>query len=82
VLLVIGWGGPANCGESLLELTAVLCLWEDRLGARLIDVGYVDLRLFAERPPRTLEAGGSLVQACSQGDVVRQCLTRASSEAA
>ena len=30
--------------------------WEDRFGARLIDVGYADLRLFVERPPRTLEA--------------------------
>jgi hypothetical protein len=56
VLLVIGWGGLVNCGESLLELTAVLRSWEDRFGARLIDVGYAGLRLFVERPPRTLEA--------------------------
>jgi hypothetical protein len=56
VLLVIGWDGLVNCGESLEELTAVLRSWEDRFGARLIDVGYADLRLFVERPPRTLEA--------------------------
>jgi hypothetical protein len=56
MLLVIGWAGLENCGESLLELTAVLRSWEDRFGARLIDVGYADLRLFVERPPRTLEA--------------------------
>lgn len=56
VLAVIGWGGLANRGESLLPLTAVLRSWEDRFGARLIDVGYADLRLFVERPPRTLEA--------------------------
>ena len=30
--------------------------WEDRFGARLIDVGYADLRLLVERPPRTLQA--------------------------
>jgi hypothetical protein len=60
VLLVIGWGGLANCGESLLELTAVLRSWEDRFGARLIDVGYADLRLFVERPPRTLAAAQRL----------------------
>ena len=56
VLLVIGWAGLVNCGESLLELTAVLRSWEDRFGARLIDVGYADLRLLVERPPRTLQA--------------------------
>jgi hypothetical protein len=56
VLSVIGWGGLANRGESVLPLTAVLRSWEDRFGARLIDVGYADLRLFVERPPRTLEA--------------------------
>jgi hypothetical protein len=56
VLAVIGWGGLANRGESLLPLTAVLRSWEDRFGARLIDVGFADLRLLVERPPRTLEA--------------------------
>ena len=56
VLAVVGWGGLANRGESLLTLTAILRSWEDRFGARVIDVGYTDLRLFVERPPRTLEA--------------------------
>ncbi len=56
VLAVIGWGGLVNRGQSVLPLTAVLRSWEDRFGARLIDVGYADLRLFVERPPRTLEA--------------------------
>lgn len=54
VLPVIGWGGLVDRGESLLPLTAVLRSWEDRFGARLIDVGYADLRLLVERPPRTL----------------------------
>jgi hypothetical protein len=56
VLSLIGWGGLANRQESVLPLTAVLRSWEDRFGARLIDVGYADLRLFVDRPPRTLEA--------------------------
>jgi hypothetical protein len=54
------WGGLLNCGESLLELTAVLRSWEDRFSARLVDVGYADLRLFVERPPRALEAAQRL----------------------
>jgi Domain of unknown function (DUF4253) len=60
VLAVIGWAGLANRGESLLPLTAVLRSWEDRFGARLIDIGYADLRLLVERPPRTLQAAQRL----------------------
>jgi Domain of unknown function (DUF4253) len=57
VLAVIGWDGLANHGrEAVLPLTAVLRSWEDRFGAQLIDVGFADLRLLVERPPRTLEA--------------------------
>jgi hypothetical protein len=52
----IGWEGPLNRGDSLLPLTAVLRSWEDRFGARIIDVDFDDLRLLVERPPRTLEA--------------------------
>jgi hypothetical protein len=58
VLPVIGWSGLAGRGESLLPLTAVLRSWEDRFGAQLMDVGYADLRLLVDRPPRTLEAAG------------------------
>jgi len=58
VPLVIGWEGPVNRGEFLLPLTAVLRSWEDRFGARVIDVGFNDLRLLVERPPRSLEAAG------------------------
>lgn len=56
VLPAIGWSGLAERGESLLPLTAVLRSWEDRFGARLIDVGSPDLRLFVERPPRSTRA--------------------------
>jgi hypothetical protein len=54
VLPAIGWEGLVNRGESVLPLTAVLRSWEDRFGARLIDVGFADIRLLVERPPRTL----------------------------
>ena len=40
----------------MLPLTAVLRSWEDRFGARVIDVGFADLRLLVDRPPRTLAA--------------------------
>lgn len=57
VLAAIGWWGVANRGqEFLLPLTAVLRSWEDRFGACLIDVGFAEIRLLVERPPRTLAA--------------------------
>jgi Domain of unknown function (DUF4253) len=72
VLPVIGWGGLDNRGESLLPLTAVLRSWEDRFGARLIDVGYADLRLLVERPPRTLEAAQRV--AAEQVVIADECI--------
>ena len=61
VLAVIGWGALINQpGSPLLPLIAVLRSWEDRFGARLIDVGYDTVRLLVERPPRTLEAARRL----------------------
>jgi hypothetical protein len=57
VLAVLGWDGLCNRGrEALIPLIAVLRSWEDRFGARLIGVGFADLLLLVERPPRTLEA--------------------------
>jgi Domain of unknown function (DUF4253) len=56
VLPAIGWEGLVNRGESVLPLTAVLRSWENRFGARLKDVGFADIRLLVERPPRTLAA--------------------------
>ena len=29
--------------------------WEDRFGARLLEVGFADIRLVVSRPPRTLD---------------------------
>jgi hypothetical protein len=33
----------------------VLRSWEDRFGARLLEVGFAEIRLVVSRPPRTLE---------------------------
>jgi hypothetical protein len=68
---VTGWAGLVNHGQSLVPLTAVLRSWEDRFGARLIDVGSADLRLIVERPPRTLEAAQLL--AAEQAHLADDC---------
>jgi hypothetical protein len=72
VLAVIGWDRLVPRGESLLPLTAVLRSWEDRFGARLIDVGLENLRLFVERPPRTLQAAQRL--AAEQAVIADDCI--------
>jgi hypothetical protein len=72
-LAVIGWHGLANYGqEALMPLITVLRSWEDRFGARLIDVGFADLRLLVERPPRTLEAAQRL--AAEQAVLADDCI--------
>jgi Domain of unknown function (DUF4253) len=73
VLPVLGWSGLVNHGGlPLLWLTAVLRSWEDRFGARLIDVGYDTLRLLVDRPPRTLAAAQRL--AAEQVVLADDCL--------
>jgi Domain of unknown function (DUF4253) len=72
VLAVIGWSGMTNWGDPLLPLTAVLRSWEDRFGARVIDVGFADLRLFVERPPRTRQA--ALQLAAEQVHLADDCI--------
>ncbi|HEX3955922.1 MAG TPA: DUF4253 domain-containing protein [Trebonia sp.] len=44
VLARLGWMGAVN-SRSTADITAVLRSWEDRFGARLIEVGFADLRL-------------------------------------
>jgi hypothetical protein len=52
VLARIGWTGhPAP-----LELAAVLRSWEDRFGARLLQIGFDRIWLLVERPPGTADA--------------------------
>ncbi len=55
VLTRLGWGGACN-NRASAEISAVLRSWEDRFGARLLEVGFADIRLLVSRPPQTLEA--------------------------
>ena len=55
VLARLGWQGAVN-SRLTADITAVLRSWEDRFGARLLEVGFADVRLLVSRPPRTLEA--------------------------
>ena len=54
ILPRIGWAGADTRTAS--ELAVVLRSWEDRFGARLLEVGHADIRLMVSRPPQTLEA--------------------------
>jgi len=61
-LAIVGWStfdDPA-CGDepqNAVWIAAVLRSWEDRFGARLLNVGPgAVIRLLVERPPRSLEA--------------------------
>jgi Domain of unknown function (DUF4253) len=56
ILARLGWSGACNHGITGSELAAVLRSWEDRFGARLLEVGFADIRLLVSRPPQTLEA--------------------------
>jgi hypothetical protein len=57
VLAALGWTGLTNNWPDFpVAVTAVLRSWEERFGARLVDVGFADIRLLVERPPRTVEA--------------------------
>jgi len=55
ILPRIGWAGAAN-NRTASELAVVLRSWEDRFGARLLEVGFADIRLLVSRPPQTLQA--------------------------
>ena len=55
VLACLGWQGAVN-SRLTADITAVLRSWEDRFGARLMEVGFADIRLLVSRPPCTLEA--------------------------
>jgi|HubBroStandDraft_4_1064222.scaffolds.fasta_scaffold214640_2 hypothetical protein len=54
VLPSLGWQGAIN-HRTPAEIAAVLRSWEDRFGARLLEVGFGDIRLLVTRPPQTLE---------------------------
>ena len=56
VLPLIGWGGAINRYDSPLPIAAVLRSWEARFGARLLEVGFAEIRLLVERPPDSITA--------------------------
>lgn len=78
VLAALGWSGTTNWGglggyrDYLVPLTAMLRSWEDRFGARLFEVGFADLRLLVERPPRTRELAEHL--AAEQFQLANDCI--------
>jgi uncharacterized protein DUF4253 len=53
VLPLIGWT-PSDQSDAL-PIAAVVRSWEDRFGARLLEVGFAEFRLLAGRPPHSLE---------------------------
>jgi len=55
ILPRLGWLGACN-HRTAPELAVVLRSWEDRFGARLLEVGFDDIRLLVSRPPQTLAA--------------------------
>jgi hypothetical protein len=60
VLPRIGWGGVVNWHDTSLPVAAVLRSWEDRFGARLLEVGFTQIRLLVERPPPTVDAAQAI----------------------
>lgn len=60
VLPLIGWDGAVNHEDTALPIAAVLRSWEERFGARLLEVGFAEIRLLVERPPRSHEAAQRL----------------------
>lgn len=60
VLRIVGWG-VTDAWDSLLPVAAVLRSWEDRFGARLLQLGpSAELRLLVDRPPRTTAAAQAI----------------------
>lgn len=51
VLPLIGWT-PSDQSDAL-PIAAVVRSWEDRFGARLLEVGLAEIRLLVSRPPRS-----------------------------
>jgi Domain of unknown function (DUF4253) len=58
ILPRLGW--RSDLGTTASELGAVLRSWEDRFGARLLEVGFAEIRLLVTRPPLTLEVAQRL----------------------
>jgi Domain of unknown function (DUF4253) len=59
VLPLIGWLGTDQFDDPV-PIAAVLRSWEDRFGARLLEVGFAEIRLLVQRPPRTIDAARAI----------------------
>lgn len=56
-LTAVGWGTTEAWWEALPSLSAVLRSWEDRFGARLLQIGPgAEIRLLVSRPPQSRDA--------------------------
>ncbi len=62
VVTAAGWAGPLNHCEDMAPLSALLRSWEDRFGARVIEVGFDTLAVAVAAPPAT-EAAAQRVAA-------------------
>lgn len=70
-LPLMGWN---DAFADALDLAAVLRSWEDRFGARLLRVGFAEISVLAERPPRALESAQLL--AAEQWVFCNECAGR------
>ncbi len=55
VITALGWFGPCNFTNDTPLLSAVLRSWEDRFGARVIEIGSDVLHVVVAAPPVTAE---------------------------
>lgn len=51
---VVGWGGASKHLDRPDAISSVLRSWEERFGAKLLELGFDTIKLFVERPPITL----------------------------
>jgi hypothetical protein len=75
VLPLIGWKGAVNGFATPLPIAAVLRLWEDRFGARLLEVGFDVIRLLADRPARTSSTPSAVRPSTSCSPTSVRCST-------
>jgi Domain of unknown function (DUF4253) len=60
ILPQLGWDGAANWHDTPVPIAAVLRSWEHRFGARLLQVGFDEIKLLVERPPHSLDTAQRL----------------------
>ncbi|MFD5111158.1 DUF4253 domain-containing protein [Streptomyces sp. NPDC058391] len=54
-LTAVGWDGPANYGNDIATVSAVVSDWERRFGARVVGLGSDTLHLSIAAPPKSTE---------------------------